>query len=107
MVWRFGSARSETRREDRAGGISERRRDVKMSSSFATCSVVLDLRTEPSASQAGAPRVLPPRWISVTESEAMRGWRWGSMSSAVVSLRDWEEREKMLDMLFRIRRKML
>jgi len=48
---------------------------VKMSSSFAICSVRLDFRTEPSASQAEAPKVLPPRWISVMASEAMRGLR--------------------------------
>ena len=69
---------------------------MKMSSNFAVWREVLDLRTAPSASQAGAPRVLPPRWISVVESEAMRGFRWGSMSSAVVSLRDWPERENMV-----------
>lgn len=36
MVWRFGNARSEVRRCERAGGISSRRREVKMSAKFAT-----------------------------------------------------------------------
>ena len=91
-VWRFGSSSSAVRREERAGGISERSRDVKMSSNFAVCSVFFVRRTEASVSQAGAPRVLPPRWISVTLSEAMRGFKWGSMSSAVSSLRERPER---------------
>lgn len=63
--------------------------------------MVLVLRTDPRASQAGAPKVLPPRWISVTVVDAMRGLRWGSMSSAVVSLSDCEAREKMFVMVFR------
>jgi hypothetical protein len=36
MVWRFGRVRSEVRRCDRAGGISERRRAVKMSARLTT-----------------------------------------------------------------------
>jgi hypothetical protein len=35
-VWRFGRVRREVRRCDSAGGISERRREVKMSARFAT-----------------------------------------------------------------------
>ena len=85
------------RSEERAGGISESRRDVYISSSFAVCRDVLVLSTSPRVSQAGAPNVLPPKWISVTVSEAMRGLRWGSMSSAVSSLRDLPDREKMLE----------
>ena len=102
MVWRLGRARRDVRREESAGGISERRRDVNMSSSFATWRVFLDLRTVPRVSHAGAPKVLPPRWISVVVVEAMRGARWGSMSAAVSSFRDLLEREKMsgVDMVF-------
>ena len=95
-VCRCGRSRRAVRREDSAGGISESSRDVKMSSSLAVRSVVFVLSTEARREQAGAPRVLPPRWISVTVSEAIKGLRWGSMSSAVSSLRDCPEREKML-----------
>jgi hypothetical protein len=37
MVWRLGRLRMEVRREERASGISLRRRPVKMSARFATC----------------------------------------------------------------------
>ena len=84
------------RREESAGGISESRRDVNMSSSLAVWRVVFVWSTEARREQAGAPRVLPPRWISVIVSEAIKGLRWGSISSAVSSLRDCPEREKML-----------
>jgi len=36
-VCRFGSVRRAVRREERAVGISERRRPVKTSAKFATC----------------------------------------------------------------------
>ena len=96
-VCRFGSSRRAVRRDESAGGISKSRRDVNMSSSLAVCRVVFFLSTEARVSQAGAPSVLPPRWISVTVSEAIKGLRCGSMCSAVSSLRDWHDREKMLD----------
>jgi len=86
-VCRVGSSSSAVNSDDSAGGISESRREVKISSNLATCSVFLVLRTEESASQAGAPNVLPPRWISVRFSAALRGARWDSMCSGLSSLR--------------------
>ena len=61
--------------DDSAGGISESRREVKMSSSFAVCKALLLFSTEARVSQAGTPKVLPPRWTSVTVSEAIKGFR--------------------------------
>ena len=95
-VCKFGSWRRAVRREESAGGISESRRDVKMSSSLAVWRVVFVWSTEARREQAGAPRVLPPRWISVIVFEVIKGLRWGSMSETVSSLRDCPKREKML-----------
>ena len=36
-VWRVGRDKKEVRRAESAGGISERRREVKMSARFAIC----------------------------------------------------------------------
>lgn len=70
---------------------------MNMSSNLATCNVFFVLSTDASASQAGAPSVLPPRWISVMFSEAMRGFRWDSMCSSVSSLRERPVSVKMVE----------
>lgn len=67
-----------------------------MSARLAIWRVGLDRRMVPRWTQAGAPRVLPPKRISVTVSDARSGARWGVISSAESSLREEVERMKML-----------
>lgn len=69
---------------------------MKMSARLAIWRVGLDRRMVPRWTQAGAPRVLPPKRISVTVSEARSGARWGVISSAESSLREEVERMKIL-----------
>lgn len=60
-VWRFWRGRSAVRREESAGGISERRREVKISAKIAVRRVDFSRKTEARYVQAETPRVLPPR----------------------------------------------
>lgn len=85
-MWRCGRGRQAVSSEERAGGISARRREVKMSAKIATCREVLVHRMEARAAQAGAPRVLPLRLRVVVEDEDERAERCGRMESAVSSL---------------------
>ena len=89
------------RSEWRAGGISESRREVKMSAKLAICSVVLVRRMEARAVQAGAPRVLPLRLSVVTVDEDSKVVRWGTMESAVSSLGCDGERVNVVDDMLR------
>ena len=114
MVCRCGRDRSAVRRCDRAGGISESRREVKMSARLAiwrgrqsdwsdghhTCrrdvtfSVFLPSRILASASLAPMPSVLPSSRISSTALLLRSSAMCGSTSSAVVSLRPLPSSEK-------------
>jgi len=85
-VWRCGKGRQAVSSEERAGGISARRREVKMSAKMAVCREVLVRRMEARAAQAGAPRVLPLRLRVVVVFEDERAERCGRMESAVSSL---------------------
>ena len=93
---RLGSWRRDVKRAERAGGISDRRREVNISARLATSRLFCFETREAISAQAGTPRVLPPRRISVMEVEVRRGSRWGRASSAVESLRDWFSREKIV-----------
>lgn len=99
MVWRLGSLRHAVRREERAGGISERRREVKMSAKLAVSRWVWVERMGARCSQAGAPRVLPPRWIEVNFLDSIRVWMWGWMSEALSRRREEVERVKWVGVL--------
>lgn len=85
-MWRCGKGRQAVSSEERAGGISARRREVKMSAKMAVCREVLVRRMEARAAQAGAPRVLPLRLRIVVVFEDERAERCGRMESAVSSL---------------------
>lgn len=65
-----------------------------MSARLAVWRVGFWRRTEARVAQAGAPRVLPPRWIVVIVVEEIRGVRWGVMESAVSRRRDSVESVK-------------
>lgn len=84
-VWRFFNGSKEVRREESAGGISDSRREVKMSARLAVRRVGFVERIEASAVQAGAPRVLPLSFMVVTVWDSWRGVRWGRIWSAVSS----------------------
>lgn len=96
MVWRFSSGRREVRREERAGGISDKSREVKMSARFMVWRDVWEERRGARAEQAGAPRVLPLRWIVVWVLVMWRGEVCGWVSSAVSSFRPRSAREKVV-----------
>lgn len=66
MVCRFSSGSRAVRREDKAGGISESRREVNISARLAVRREDFEERMEARCSQAPGPRVLPPSRISVT-----------------------------------------
>lgn len=75
MVCRFFSGSSAVRSEDRAGGISDSKRAVKISARLAMRREGFEERIEARCSQAPGPRVLPPRRISVTVVESTRDLR--------------------------------
>ena len=84
------------RRESSAGGISERRRPVKMSARLIAVSDFWAERRGARVDAAAGPRVLPFREMDVMLVEDCRGDRCGRMSAAVVSFREREEREKVV-----------
>lgn len=91
----LGSGSRDVRSEESAGGISERRREVKMSARLMLLREVFVRRMEARAAQAGAPRVLPLREMWVTVVESWKGVRWGRICEAVSSLGVGDVRVKM------------
>ena len=85
------------RREERAGGISERRREVKMSARFMVVRSFWAERRGARAEQAGAPRVLPLRRMCVWPEEFWSAVVFLWMSFSVSSFRPWSAREKVVD----------
>lgn len=75
MVCRVSSGSRAVRSEDSAGGISESKREVKISARLAMRSEGFDLRMEARCSQAPGPRVLPPRRISAMVVDSTRAAR--------------------------------
>ena len=95
---RAGQASRAVRSADSAGGISARRREVKMSARLAVCRVGRERNIGARASHAGTPSVLPLRRSvvmgggGVVSRGAMCGVRW----EAVSSLRERLERENVV-----------
>lgn len=79
--FKFGRPKRDVRRKSRAGGISESRREVKMSSRFASCRLEHRERWSARVEAQAGENVFPPRWTDVIFEASSRGFRCGRRSA--------------------------